>query len=80
MHASPVTGMGTKISEISRIVHKAPSTFIIVDGIQHAAHGGLILKVMTSMAMLSHPIKCFHDMVLVSRGYQTDKRIHLTKS
>ena len=40
VHASPVTGMGTKISEISRIVRKkAPSAFIIVDGIQHAAHG-----------------------------------------
>ena len=32
----------------------------------------LMLKVMTSMAMLSHPIKCFPDMVLVSRGYRTD--------
>ena len=45
VHASPVTGMGTKIKEISKIVRqKAPLAFIIVDGIQHAAHGGIDIE------------------------------------
>ncbi|KIC37638.1 NifS [Ruegeria sp. ANG-R] len=40
LHASPVTGMGMDVAAISRAIRAvAPDCFIIVDGIQHAAHG-----------------------------------------
>ncbi|WP_170365238.1 aminotransferase class V-fold PLP-dependent enzyme [Ruegeria arenilitoris] len=42
LHASPVTGMGMDVAEISRAIRAvSPECFIIVDGIQHAAHGQL---------------------------------------
>nr|WP_170540471.1 aminotransferase class V-fold PLP-dependent enzyme [Ruegeria arenilitoris] len=42
LHASPVTGMGMDVAEISRAIRAvSPDCFIIVDGIQHAAHGQL---------------------------------------
>ncbi len=42
LHASPVTGMGMDVAAISAAIRKvAPDCFIIVDGIQHAAHGQL---------------------------------------
>ena len=60
VHASPVTGMGTKISEISRIVRKkAPSAFIIVDGIQHAAHGGIDVESYDIDGYVISPYKMF---------------------
>lgn len=40
VHTSPVTGMGVDVTAIAAEIRKiAPSCFIIVDGIQHAAHG-----------------------------------------
>ncbi len=40
LHASPVTGMGMDVAAIARVIRAvAPYCFIIVDGIQHAAHG-----------------------------------------
>ncbi|MEZ5279589.1 MAG: aminotransferase class V-fold PLP-dependent enzyme [Acidimicrobiales bacterium] len=40
IHASPVTGMHVDIAAIaSQIRERSPECFIIVDGIQHAAHG-----------------------------------------
>ncbi|UWR03544.1 aminotransferase class V-fold PLP-dependent enzyme [Ruegeria conchae] len=40
LHASPVTGMGMDVAAIARVIRAvAPDCFIIVDGIQHAAHG-----------------------------------------
>ena len=40
LHASPVTGMGMDVAAIARAIRAvAPDCFIIVDGIQHAAHG-----------------------------------------
>ena len=72
VHASPVTGMGTKISEISRIVRKKSSAFIIVDGIQHAAHGGIDVESYDIDGYVISPYKMFSDMVLVSCGYRTD--------
>lgn len=40
VHTSPVTGIGMDIAEIAaEIRRRAPACFIIVDGIQHAAHG-----------------------------------------
>lgn len=40
LHASPVTGMGMDVAAISKAIRAvAPDCLIIVDGIQHAAHG-----------------------------------------
>jgi selenocysteine lyase/cysteine desulfurase len=40
IHASPVTGMHVDVVAIARAIREvAPECFIIVDGIQHAAHG-----------------------------------------
>ena len=40
LHTSPVTGMGMDVAAISAAIRKvAPDCFIIIDGIQHAAHG-----------------------------------------
>ena len=42
IHTSPVTGMGLDIAAIVKAIRAvSPTCFIIVDGIQHAAHGGL---------------------------------------
>ena len=44
LHTSPVTGMGMNVAAISAAIRAvAPECFIIVDGIQHAAHGALNL-------------------------------------
>jgi len=40
LHTSPVTGMGVDVALIAQAIRTiAPECFIIVDGIQHAAHG-----------------------------------------
>ena len=42
LHASPVTGISVDLEAISKAVHSiAPEAFIIVDGVQYAAHGGI---------------------------------------
>lgn len=42
LHTSPVTGMGVDVGAIAKTIRAvAPGCIIIVDGIQHAAHGGL---------------------------------------
>lgn len=42
LHASPVTGMGMDVAAIAAAIRAtAPDCLIIVDGIQHAAHGRL---------------------------------------
>ncbi len=42
IHTSPVTGMGVDVGSIVKVIRAvAPDCYIIVDGIQHAAHGGL---------------------------------------
>ena len=42
LHASPVTGISVDLEAISKAVHLiAPEAFIIVDGVQYAAHGGI---------------------------------------
>ena len=44
VHASPVTGIGMDVAVIAAAIREvAPGCFIIVDGIQHAAHGQLDL-------------------------------------
>lgn len=42
LHTSPVTGMAMDVAGIARVIRDvSPDCFIIVDGIQHAAHGQL---------------------------------------
>jgi len=42
LHTSPVTGMGVDVAAVSKAIRAvAPECYIIVDGIQHAAHGRL---------------------------------------
>jgi selenocysteine lyase/cysteine desulfurase len=42
IHTSPVTGMSVDVAAISQVIRAAaPDCYIIVDGIQHAAHGDL---------------------------------------
>ena len=42
LHTSPVTGMGVDVGAVAAAIRKvAPDCIIIVDGIQHAAHGRL---------------------------------------
>ncbi len=44
LHTSPVTGMSVDVAAISKAIRAvAPDCFIIVDGIQHAAHGHIDL-------------------------------------
>ena len=45
LHTSPVTGMGVDVAGISAVIRaKAPDCYIIVDGIQHAAHGRIDIE------------------------------------
>ncbi len=42
LHTSPVTGMGVDVGAIAKAIRAvSPNCYIIVDGIQHAAHGRL---------------------------------------
>ncbi|MGB1033546.1 MAG: aminotransferase class V-fold PLP-dependent enzyme [Paracoccaceae bacterium] len=42
LHTSPVTGMAVDVAAVAAAIRKvAPNAFIIVDGIQHACHGGI---------------------------------------
>ena len=42
LHSSPVTGISVDLEAISKAVHSiSPEAFIIVDGVQYAAHGGI---------------------------------------
>ena len=44
LHASPVTGISVDLGAISKAVHSiSPEAFIIVDGVQYAAHGGITI-------------------------------------
>lgn len=45
LHTSPVTGMGVDVGAIAKAIRVvAPDCFIIVDGIQHAAHGHIDIE------------------------------------
>lgn len=60
LHASPVTGMGMDVAAISQVIRKiAPDCFIIVDGIQHAAHGDLDLDAYNVDGYAISPYKVF---------------------
>jgi len=60
VHTSPVTGMGVDVAAISAEIRKvAPACFIIVDGIQHAAHGQIDLASYGVDAYVISPYKVF---------------------
>ncbi len=60
LHASPVTGMGMDVAAISAAIRAvAPDCMIIVDGIQHAAHGQLDLDAYSVDGYAISPYKVF---------------------
>ncbi|WP_170335185.1 aminotransferase class V-fold PLP-dependent enzyme [Ruegeria arenilitoris] len=60
LHASPVTGMGMDVAAISAATRAvAPNCMIIVDGIQHAAHGQVDLDAYTVDGYVISPYKVF---------------------
>ncbi|MEP6356765.1 MAG: aminotransferase class V-fold PLP-dependent enzyme [Hyphomicrobiales bacterium] len=60
IHTSPVTGMGVDVGAVSQAIRAvAPECFIIVDGIQHAAHGGLDISGYKIDGYVISPYKVF---------------------
>lgn len=60
LHTSPVTGMGVDVAGCVKAIRAvAPECIIIVDGIQHAAHGGMDLKEYNVDGYVISPYKVF---------------------
>ena len=60
LHTSPVTGMGMDVAAISKAIRAvAPDCFIIVDGIQHAAHGQIDIASYDVDGYVISPYKMF---------------------
>ena len=60
LHTSPVTGMSMDVAAISRAIRVvSPECFIIVDGIQHAAHGQLDIESYGIDGYVVSPYKVF---------------------
>lgn len=60
LHTSPVTGMGVDVAAIAAEIRAvAPQCLIIVDGIQHAAHGGIDLTALGVDGYAISPYKMF---------------------
>lgn len=60
LHTSPVTGMGVEVAEIvAEIRAISPECLIIVDGIQHAAHGRIDLTDIDVDGYVISPYKMF---------------------
>lgn len=60
IHTSPVTGMGVDVASIASAIRKiSPDCYIIVDGIQHAAHGRLDLAAYGIDGYVISPYKVF---------------------
>ncbi|UWR21988.1 aminotransferase class V-fold PLP-dependent enzyme [Sulfitobacter sp. S190] len=60
LHTSPVTGMGVDVAGIAAAIRKtAPECIIIVDGIQHAAHGRLDIASYDVDGYVVSPYKVF---------------------
>lgn len=60
VHTSPVTGIGVDVAAVAAAIRAvAPECFIIVDGIQHAAHGGLAIESYGIDAYIVSPYKMF---------------------
>jgi cysteine desulfurase / selenocysteine lyase len=60
LHTSPVTGMSMDVAKISKEIRSiVPNCFIIVDGIQHAAHGQIDIKSYDIDGYVISPYKMF---------------------
>ena len=60
LHTSPITGMGVDLPAIAQAIRTiAPDCYIIVDGIQHAAHGSVDLSSYGVDAYVISPYKVF---------------------
>ncbi len=60
LHTSPVSGMGVDVGSIAKAIRSvAPECFIIVDGIQHAAHGGIDIDSYGIDGYVISPYKAF---------------------
>lgn len=60
LHTSPVTGMGVDVGAVSKAIRAvAPDCLIIVDGIQHAAHGRIDLSEYDVDGYVISPYKVF---------------------
>ncbi len=60
LHTSPVTGMGMDIAAISKAIRAvSPDCLIIVDGIQHASHGGIDIEAAGIDGYVVSPYKVF---------------------
>lgn len=60
VHTSPVTGMGVDVAAVSAAIRAvAPECYIIVDGIQHAAHGRMDLTAYDVDGYVVSPYKVF---------------------
>ncbi|MEM6889239.1 MAG: aminotransferase class V-fold PLP-dependent enzyme [Pseudomonadota bacterium] len=60
LHTSPVTGMGVDVASVARAIRsRSPDCFIIVDGIQHAAHGRVDLASYDVDGYVISPYKAF---------------------
>jgi len=60
VHPSPVTGMAVDVAAVARQIRKvAPGCIIIVDGIQHAAHGRLDIAAYGIDGYVVSPYKVF---------------------
>ncbi|OED45887.1 nitrogen fixation protein NifS [Rhodobacteraceae bacterium (ex Bugula neritina AB1)] len=60
VHTSPVTGMGVDLAGVAAEIRKvAPDCLIIVDGIQHAAHGRIDLAASNVDGYVISPYKMF---------------------
>jgi len=60
IHTSPVTGMGVDVTAIAKAIREvAPDCLIIVDGIQHAAHGQMDLDAYNVDGYVISPYKMF---------------------
>lgn len=60
VHTSPVTGIGVDVAAIAAEIRKvAPECLIIVDGIQHAAHGAVDVPALGVDGYVVSPYKMF---------------------
>ena len=60
LHTSPVTGMGMDVAAISQAIRAvSPDCYIIVDGIQHAAHGQIDIASYDVDGYVISPYKMF---------------------
>ncbi len=60
VHTSPVTGMGVDVAAVAAEIRAvAPNCFIIIDGIQHAAHGRIDLTAYDVDGYVISPYKVF---------------------